>query len=176
MHRERTAREWIDRLGLQPHPEGGFFRETYRSLERIPKECLPDAFAGDRAFCTAIHYLLERGQCSRFHRIQSDELWHFQDGGAFEICVLFPDGGMDRMRLGLDLDRDQRPVRIVPAGCWFAVRLLEDCPFGLAGCTVAPGFEFEEFELADLDLLLDRYPQHTGLIADFYPGRGSAKA
>lgn len=158
-----TAQELITRLELVPHPEGGWFRETYRSRETLPAQALPERFTGSRAFSTAIYFLLESGDMSALHRIKSDEVWHFYAGSALLIHCIFPDGGYQALRLGADLAAGELFQAVVPAGCWFGAELAEE-GFALVGCTVSPGFDFADFEMADVEQLCGRYPQHTELI------------
>ena len=159
-----SARLWIDTLRLQPHPEGGFFAETYRAAENVAAAHLPARFGGDRNFSTAIYFLLESGQFSAFHRIRSDEVWHFYDGGPLEVYVLHGDGRLATIRLGRDPEKGERPQAVVPSGCWFASRPAPGTAYSLVGCTVAPGFDFADFELASASNLTRLYPIHTSLI------------
>lgn len=140
------ADSWIRRLDLQPHPEGGHYRESYRSAERT----------GSRNVSTAIYYLLREGECSRFHRLRSDELWHHYDGAPLTIHCLVPDRGYRALALGSG--ETERPQRIVPAGWWFGATCEEPGGFTLAGCTVAPGFEFADFELGRRADLVRDFP------------------
>lgn len=156
-----NARYWIDRLGLIAHPEGGYFRETYRAAGGV---ALPGRYGGPRSFSTAIYFLLERGQVSKLHRIASDEVWHFHTGGAVTVHALTPDGHRHDLRLGLDFDAGQRPQAMVGAGNWFGASLADDAEFALVGCTVAPGFEFEDFEMANRETLLKRFPEHAEFV------------
>ena len=162
----KDAATWIRELGLQPHPEGGHFLETYRAADALPATGLPARFPGDRACSTAIYYLLEAGQFSAFHRIRSDEVWHFHDGGPLEILVLQESGAMDRLLLGLDAASGARPQQVVPASHWFAARPLRGTRFTLASCTVAPGFDFADFEMARRADLLRRFPAHEDCIRE----------
>jgi len=156
-----SATALIRRLDLLPHPEGGYYRETYRASDAVTR--------GDgarRSASTAIYYLLCDGAWSTWHRIRSDELWHFHAGGALLVHVLAPDGGYASLRLGDALaDPDAAFQAVVPAGSWFAAELADPAGYALAGCTVAPGFEFSEFELADAAELQRRYPAQASLIA-----------
>ncbi|MDF8364542.1 cupin domain-containing protein [Achromobacter anxifer] len=151
----------IRRLDLLPHPEGGYYRETYRAADPVTR--------GDgarRSASTAIYYLLCDGAWSTWHRIRSDELWHFHAGDALHIHVLAPDGGYACLRLGDALkDPGAAFQAVVPAGCWFAAELADPGGYALTGCTVAPGFEFSEFELADAAELQGLYPAQADLIA-----------
>ena len=132
-----TAEEIIELLGLAPHPEGGFYRETFRSL--VVDE-------DDRAASTAIYYLLPAGKVSAWHRVtDADEVWHFYAGAPLELTVA--DGPKRTITLlGADLAAGQRPQGVVPAGVWQTARTLGE--WTLVGCTVAPGFRFESFEMA----------------------------
>ncbi len=128
--------------------------ETYRSRETIKKEALPDRFTGDRYFSTAIYFLLEEKEFSAFHRIQSDELWHFYAGAGLHIYVLHPDGRGEVLKLGDDLANGYSFQQMVPAGCWFASKPASNNSFCFVGCTVAPGFDFTDFELAEKEVLI----------------------
>lgn len=158
-----TVQELVKRLELVRHPEGGWFRETYRSSEMIPARALPHRFGGGRAFSTAIYYLLESSDISALHRIKSDEVWHFYAGSALQIHCLFPDGSYQELRLGADPAAGEPFQVVVPAGCWFGAELAQE-GFALVGCTVAPGFDFSDFEMAEAGLLCDRYPLYADLI------------
>ena len=150
---------------MQPHPEGGFFAETYRSAEIIPLDALPARFGGARAFSTAIYFLLESHNRSALHRIQSDEVWHFYEGGPLEVFVIEPDSGvLTVIRLGNRPDRSEVFQAVVRAGCWFGSKPMAGSEFSLVGCTVAPGFDFADFELADRADMLRRFPQHKAVI------------
>ncbi len=157
---------WVERLNLIPHPEGGYFRETYRSAESIPAGALPERYAGARVFATAILFLLPGGQVSRWHRLRSDETWHFYAGIPLELCELTPAGVFVRHVLGTPrLDApDQLCQATIPAGHWFGARPAADAGFSLAGCTVAPGFDFQDFEFADTAALCRQFPQHADSI------------
>ena len=155
-----TAQELIARYGLKAHPEGGYYIETYRSTETTVAAALPGRFKGDRSFSTAIYFLLEANQFSAFHRIQADELWHFYTGIGLHIYVLHADGRGEVLKLGDDIANGYSFQHIVPAGCWFASKPVNEKGFSFVGCTVAPGFDFADFELADRNVLLKQYPQH----------------
>lgn len=158
---------WIKKLNLEPHPEGGFYKETYRSHEIIPKKALPDRFSGDRVFSTCIYYLLNKEDFSAFHRIQQDELWHFYDGSSLTIHIIDPDGAYFTKKLGTDMDEGETPQVVVAAGCFFSAETNDKKLFSLTGCTVAPGFDFADFELPDKNELLALFPQHKELISRF---------
>lgn len=159
-----TGQHLIDRYELLPHPEGGYFKETYRSSGVIPVAALPDSFGGDRPFSTAIYFLLERGNFSAFHRIQSDEGWHFYAGQALLVYVLHRDGRLDTVLLGSDVDQGEVFQYVVPAGCWFASEPAPQTAFAFVGCTVSPGFDYAEFDMAEVGSLAEAYPQHRTII------------
>lgn len=158
----RDAQYWIRELQLSPHPEGGYYRVTYKSELTIAQTALPAVFHGDRAASTAIYFLLEGHDFSAFHRIAGDELWHFYAGSALVVYVIDPAGNGSQLRL----DGAGSFQAVVQAGCWFASRLEDPQGFALVGCTVAPGFDFADFELARRDELVRAYPQHQKLIEE----------
>jgi uncharacterized protein len=154
----------IAQLNLLAHPEGGYFRQTYRSTAEIPGYALPECYQGNRAISTAIYYLLAGDAFSAFHRICSDEIWHFYLGSRVEIHLIDRDGEYSCIYLGSDLPSGEVFQAVVPGGSWFGARLTKDAAYCLVGCTVAPGFEFADFELADRDALIAEYPQHAKII------------
>jgi predicted cupin superfamily sugar epimerase len=155
---------WIHNLQLQPHPEGGHYRQTYRADLLLPKESLPTRFQGPRAASTAIYFLLAGDDFSAFHRLQSDELWHFYLGGTLVVHVIEADGRYSQIKLGPNLENGEAFQAVVKAGCWFASQVLDETSFALVGCTVAPGFDFEDFELAKREELARTYPEHRDVI------------
>jgi uncharacterized protein len=159
----KDAQYWIEKLALTPHPEGGYFRQTYRSDLTIAKAALPN-FPGPRSTSTAIYFLLDGENFSAFHRIRSDELWHFYAGTTLNIHVIDPNGNYSQILLGQNHDHGENFQALVKAGCWFASRVQDPKSFALVGCTVAPGFDFEDFELAKRLDLSQRFPQHKSLI------------
>jgi predicted cupin superfamily sugar epimerase len=159
-----SARDWISALGLQRHPEGGWYRETYRSPEQIAQAALPPRFSGPRSFSTAIYYLLEGDDFSALHRIRQDEGWHFYDGSALTLHLISPEGEYSSLLLGRDLGKGEQPQAVVPAGWLFAATVNEPDSYSLTGCTVAPGFDFDDFELPGRDELRARYPRHAAII------------
>jgi predicted cupin superfamily sugar epimerase len=159
----------IEQYELQPHPEGGWYRQTYKCEEQISKAALPSRFRGDRPYSTAIFFLLAAGNFSAFHRIKSDECWHFYAGEPLEVLVLYPEGKLDISILGQDIAKGQLFQYIVPANCWFASRPAAGSTYCFVGCTVAPGFDFEDFELAVADELVQQYPEHEGVIRELSP-------
>lgn len=160
-----NAAYFIQHLHLQPHPEGGYFKETYRSSETINAGALPSRFAGERNFSTAIYYLLQQGDFSAFHRIKSDECWHFYAGSTLLIHVIEHNGKYDCIKLGSDIAAGETYQFVVPAGAWFASEPAPNSAFSLVGCTVAPGFNFDDFELAKRTALSAIYPEHSSIIS-----------
>ena len=155
----------INHYKLLPHPEGGFFRQTYSAAEQISKEALPERFEGSRSFSTAIYFLLPQGSFSAFHRIKSDEVWHFYEGCPLNIHVIHPNGQYDCLKLGSNLNNGESYQLVVPANAWFASEPVgAPGTFALVGCTVAPGFDFSDFELAEAEKLVEQYPSHELLI------------
>ncbi len=163
---ENLTETLIATFGLQLHPEGGWYKETYRSEVMLEADCLPAAFTGKRALSTGIYFLLEQGNFSAFHRIQSDECWHFYAGHSLEIFVISPYGDLTITSLGSDFMSGELFQFVVPANCWFASRPATGSAFCFVGCTVAPGFSFDDFELADAAVLSGQYPAHAQLIGE----------
>src|SRR5882724_11825978 len=160
----RPAHYWIEKFQLIPHVEGGAFREVYRSDLVISKSALPVFFQGNRNISTSIYFLLASGQFSAFHRIASDELWHFYYGDALLIYELGHSGGLTIHRLGSDVEKSESFQAVVKAGSWFASIPAEGSEYALVGCTVSPGFDFADFELAERETLAGQYPEHGELI------------
>ena len=156
---------WIESLQLAPHPEGGFYRETYRSEGLYPfTDATP--FNGPRAYATAIHYLLQGKDCSKLHKIHSDELWFFHDGHPLKVHI-FPEAGEpSSFTLGLAPDKGQVVQEVVPRESWFGASLEtpEDESYTLVSCVVVPGFDFRDFAFADKKTLLQKFPRHTEII------------
>ena len=146
------------------HPEGGYFKEVYRAAEEIPAFALPTRFKGNRNFSTAIYYLLENDDFSAFHRILADETWHFYDGDPLELISISATGTLLKQTIGLE-QPEALPMFTVRAGDWFAARSTGD--YTLCGCTVAPGFDFTDFEMGDFKQLVTLFPQHKNWIKKF---------
>lgn len=160
-----SVKDIIEHYNMLPHPEGGYYKETYRSAEQIPGNALPQRFTGSRHFSTAIYFLLERGNFSAFHRIKSDECWHFYAGGPLQIYMIDGAGDMQVTELGDNVLAGEVFQYVVPAGCWFASAPAEGTLYSFVGCTVAPGFDFADFELADKNLLVQQYPQYDAIFS-----------
>ena len=168
--RMKDAQYWIDALGLEFLPEeGGWYREVYRAAESVPADGLPARFAGPRTFVTSIYYLLPSDDFSAFHRIRQDETWHFYDGHPLTLHTLTPDGTFAQVRLGRNVPDEQFQFT-VPAGVLFAATVdpladaRQEDAYALVGCTVAPGFEFIDFEAPPRADLLAQYPEHEAVI------------
>lgn len=171
-----AANELVQRLGLIPHPEGGYYRETHRDSARVVRLAPDGASANDasRAASTAIYYMLCGGAYSAWHRIDADEVWHFYAGEPLDIHMLDDAGRLSSCRLGNALEHaDAQFQAVVPARCWFAAECAAastaDERYSFVGCTVAPGFEFSAFELADTSALIARYPAHAALLSRLAP-------
>ncbi len=155
------AKQLIETLGMQAHPERGFYVETYRA--GLTVDGLPHG--APRAASTAIYFLVTREQPTTYlHRLVSDELFHLYEGGPLDVLLL-GDGAGEVRRLGTDVAAGERPQLVIPAGTWFAVELAAGAAHCLFGCTVAPGFDFADFTLAEGPELATRYPAHAARIA-----------
>ena len=159
----------IQRYGLESHPEGGWYKQTYKSNEQIAAAALPERFNGDRAFSTAIYFLLEQGNFSAFHRIKSDECWHFYTGDPLLIYIIEQNGELKIISLGNDFEKGQTFQYVEPANCWFAGRPAPGSEYCFVGCTVSPGFEFGDLELANATELSAIYPEHKKIIEQLCP-------
>ena len=161
----RTAEQWIKDLKMEPLPEeGGWYKEVYRSNEYIPKNCLPNRFSGKRSFSTSIYYLLKSSEFSAFHRIKQDEIWHFYEGSSLTIHIIDPEGNFTQTKLGRYFDQGERMQITISKGWLFAATVNHPDSYSLIGCTVAPGFEFEDFEAPSRNQLSELYPNHKELI------------
>lgn len=158
------AKYYIDKLKLMQHPEGGYYREIYRSGEYINIESLPERYGNKRVFSTSIYFLLEGKQVSKFHRLKSDEVWHFYDGCPLKIYIINADKNINEITLGKDLSKGNIFQFTVEKNNWFGAELIEKNSFALIGCSVSPGFDFEDFELADRNILLENYPEFKNII------------
>lgn len=160
-----TAEDIIAKLGLQPHPvEGGYYRETWRSEDQIPRNALPPRYHGPRHAGTCIYYLLTPENFSALHRLATDEVFHFYVGDSVEMLQLLQDGSGRRVRLGSDIAAGMLPQVVVPRGVWQGTRLLEGGRCALLGTTVSPGFQPDDYEHGDMDRLSREYPAFETLI------------
>ena len=159
-----SVKEIIKKLGLEPHPEGGYFKETYRSEEEIEEGGLSTNFIGKRAVSTCIYFLLTSNDFSAFHRIQQDEIWHFYSGSAVRLHTITESGVHSEFIIGNDLSKGEVPQLIVPKRDWFAAEVINENAYTLVGCTVAPGFDFKDFNLPSRKELVSLFPEHKGII------------
>ena len=160
-----TIESIISKLELQPHPEGGYFKESYRSLGEIDASSLPHSYAGKRNYSTCIYFLLTSDKFSAFHRIKQDEIWHFYDGSSIVLHTISETGAYAKYTIGKDLNKGERPQLIVPGGNWFAAEVLDQDGYALVGCTVSPGFSFEDFEMKSRQELTALFPEHETIIS-----------
>jgi uncharacterized protein len=164
-----NANQIIEALGLRPHPiEGGFFRETYRSAGSIPAPELPDGYRTEsgRSFGTAIYYLLTADTFSEMHRLPTEEVFHLYLGGPVRMLQLFADGGGREVIIGADVLAGQRPQVIVPPGVWQGSRLEPGVEFALLGATMAPGFDYADYEQGRRGELMEQYPDYAAIIRE----------
>ncbi|WP_242157898.1 cupin domain-containing protein [Aestuariivivens sediminis] len=161
------AEKIVAQLHLQPHPEGGFFKETYRSDGIINEVNLDHDIKGQRHFSTAIYFLLTSKNFSAFHRIKQDEIWHFYKGSALNLHIISSEGIYSTVRIGNQFEKGDVPQFIVKARSWFAAEVINAHSYSLVGCTVSPGFDFRDFELANSVALSAKYPQYSSIITKF---------
>ncbi|MGZ7130217.1 MAG: cupin domain-containing protein [Halobacteriota archaeon] len=159
-----NAEKLIKQLGLKPHPEGGYYRETYRSDEMLGTELLPERYIDDRCFGTAIYYLLTRETFSAIHRLKTDEIYHFYLGDPIELVQLLPDGSGRIVILGNDIMGGTQVQTVVVRGAWHGARLTDGGKYALLGTTVSPGFEFADNEIGDRKELIRSYPSFSDTI------------
>ena len=165
-----TPQYWIEKLELERHPEGGYFKEVYRSAEIIPKQSLHERYSGDRNHSTTIYFLLTSDEFSAFHRIKSDETWHYYTGSPVTVYMIDVRGKYSAVKLGSNPENGEVFQFTVPHGVWFAASVDEQDSFVLTGCTVAPGFHFDDFELGEREELIKLFPQCEEVIRKFTRG------
>ncbi len=158
------AAQWIQDLNLALHPEGGHYCQTYKSDENIAENHLPERFGGNRVFSTAIYFLLQSHEFSALHKIKQDELWHFYDGAPLTLHTINSEGHYSTTRLGKDLKRFEVPQIVIKAGVLFGATVDTPDAYTLCGCTVAPGFEFDDFEMPERDTLIEQFPDQRPII------------
>lgn len=159
-----SKEDLIHKLELKPHPEGGYYKETYRSADYIPNDVLSNAFNSDRSVSTCIYFLLTSENFSAFHRINQDEIWHHYYGAAIKIHMISEDGEYTSVVVGKDFSNGEIPQYVVKAKTWFAAEIPAKDSFALVGCTVAPGFDFEDFQLPSRQFLTELFPEHQLVI------------
>lgn len=160
-----TAAFYIEQLGLTAHPEGGYFKEVYRSEMRSAFE----GFEGERNVSTSIYFLLDGTDKSHLHQIKSDETWFFHTGNPVEVVVL-KDGNVLLITLGSAIEKGEVFQFTVPAGAWFGARIKGSTGFGLVSCTVAPGFDFADFELAEYKKISREYSAYDSMLQEMCIG------
>lgn len=155
---------WISKLGLVPHPEGGYYKRTFESEERTSDKELQVNFEGQRKLYTSIYFLLTSNDVSHFHRLKSDELWYYHGGSPLTIHVIHENGEYEEIKLGINLEQGEVPQALVPKNSIFGSSVMENDVCSLVGCMVSPGFDFQDFELFTQEELLLKYPQHKDII------------
>lgn len=160
----KTATYWITNLQLEKHPEGGYYRRTYESKETIPQTALPDGYNGKRFLGTAIYFLLDGHDFSAFHKLKQDEMWHFYEGSPIHIHTIDANGNYKLVKLGRDIENGECLQYVVPGKTYFASEIVDKDHYALVGCTVIPGFDFEDFEMPPRKELIAKYPEHEQLI------------
>jgi len=160
-----SLEELIEKLDLQPHPEGGYFKETYRSTGEIQEDSLGPGYNGKRSYSTCIYFLMTSDNFSAFHRINQDEIWHFYEGSPILLHIISEKGDYSEYRIGRGFSKGEVPQLVVPGNHWFAAEVIEKNSYSLVGCTVAPGFDFADFELPKRKELISKFPEHEELIA-----------
>lgn len=159
------ADQIIEYYNLEPHPEGGYFTETYRSEEKLDAKLISPLLEGERAYSTAIYFLLKSGQKSQLHRLPFNEIFHFYLGDTLDVWVLYPDQSFQKVVMGQNIFEGELVQYRIPANTWFGAIPRGD--FSFIGCTLAPGFDYRDFELRDTKELLNEYPKAKDMILNF---------
>jgi predicted cupin superfamily sugar epimerase len=159
---------------MKPHPEGGFYREVYRSAIRIPVGAVKASGGRSRSLATSIYFLLDGADYSSWHRLSSDELWYFHEGASVRIHRITPEGRLTVLKLGPGRGKDEVPQRLVPAGHWIAAELERSAGYALLSCSVFPGFEFDDFEMASAEDIFVRNPKKRARVGRLLNRRGGA--
>lgn len=162
-----TAEYWIQHLNLKPHPEGGFFNEVFRSSINISKDELPVGYKSSRRVATCIYYMLRSNDISKMHRLRSDEIWFYHYGSPAKIIYIDPEGKKHKFFLGPNHEKAEQFHIHIPAGNIFAAEVTQSDSYCLMSCVVAPGFEFEDFELFPKEELIQAYPKHADLFEKY---------
>lgn len=160
----KKAKKYIEKLQLELHPEGGYYKEIYRSGEIILPDHLPERYKSSRNFSTSIYFLLDGNQVSNFHKLNSDEQWHFYDGSSIRIYVIGSNGKLDKIILGKELGKGESFQTVIKRNSWFGAELIDKNSFALIGCTVSPGFNFGDFEMGNRNDLVLQYPDFKEVI------------
>ncbi len=159
-----TTEQLISKFDLTKHPEGGYFKETYRSEGIIENKNLPNKFQGNRNFSTSIYFLLTSEKFSAFHKINQDEIWHFYRGSSLKLHMISPQGAYSFIIIGNNIEANETPQFVVPAGYWFAAEVINSDSYSFTGCTVAPGFDFNDFILPKRKELIELFPKYKNII------------
>jgi len=158
------AQYYVTKLGLIPHPEGGYYKQTFASEERTSDQELSVNFEGKRKLYTSIIFLMGSQDISHFHRLKSDELWYYHAGSPLTVHIIDENGDYREIKLGLNFEKGEVLQALVPKNSIFGSSVMEEDTFSLVGCMVSPGFEFQDFELFTQKELLSTYPQHEDVI------------
>ncbi len=161
---QKSSEFWIQSLELRPHPEGGYYTETYQSPDWISVAGLPARYTAERVCAKAIYFLLPEGQVSTFHRLKCEEIWCYHLGAPLTVSLIEENGTLRHVILGPHVDEGEQLQVLIPHGVWFGARITTQDAYSLISCITAPGFDFEDFELADRRALLTTYPQHQEII------------
>lgn len=161
-----NAQEIISHFNLTAHPEGGYFKEIYRSKGKILEENLAEYFEGDRNYCTSIYFLLTAEKFSAFHKINQDEIWHFYTGSTLKLHQISPEGKYSIVLIGNDFANGEVPQYTVPAHYYFAAEVIQKNSYAFVGCTVSPGFDFKDFVLPSCQTLVSEFPNHQQIIKE----------
>ncbi len=159
--------EIINSLDLTAHPEGGYYKETYRSVGNINSDSLDESYQGKRSYSTCIYFLLTSDDFSAFHKIKQDEIWHFHEGSPIQLHTISEKGKHHKYTIGNDFINGETPQLVVPGNHWFAASVTEENSYALVSCTVSPGFDFSDFILPTREELNEKFPQHEKLITEY---------
>ncbi|MGD1946068.1 MAG: cupin domain-containing protein [Croceivirga sp.] len=161
---KKTAADWIMLLQLEKHPEGGYYRRTYQSQVEVPQDNLPKGYKGSRVLGTAIYFLLEKSDFSAFHKLRQDEMWHFYEGATLHLHTIDTLGNYNLIKLGRNPEEGEVLQYLVKGETYFASELIDKKAYALVGCTVTPGFDFNDFEMPSQEVLMTKYPQYSEVI------------
>ena len=159
-----TFQEIVATLDLSPHPEGGFYKEFYRSEGLIDASSLSEDYSGSRNYATSIYFLLTSDSFSAFHKIHQDEIWHFYLGSPLTLHMISKTGDYSKQIIGNQIDQDQKLQFVVKGGDWFAAEVTQADSYALVGCTVSPGFDFDDFEMPARKQLIKLFPEHEAIV------------
>lgn len=160
-------KEIINQLELLPHPEGGYYKETYRSEGNINSDSLNENYTGKRSYSTCIYFLLTSVDFSAFHKIAQDEIWHFHEGSSITLHTISEKGIHQEHQIGTDFSKGHKPQLVVDGNHWFAASVSEENSYALVSCTVSPGFDFSDFILPSRSELIQKFPEHKKLVTEY---------